>query len=105
MCVCVSVWKTGGQYRDVSTLKVGGQHFTSIRQRSVRSGGTEQNLCQPPPQPPYIYYMACTHNTDSRPRWQGPESPFLQNILETLSRMEETSSGRQSGTPPQDVKQ
>lgn len=73
-----SVW---GQYGDVSTLEVRGQHFTCIRQQSVKS--MESSVCASHGRG-HIYYMVCLHNTSFKPRWQGLKSALKkksENLL------------------------
>lgn len=64
-CACVA--------EDVSTLKVGVRHFTSITRRSVSSGGTDRaEPVLPWSQPPYILHaLLSTTHTASASRGPG----------------------------------
>lgn len=58
-------------------LKSEDSTFLPSGSHSVKSTGTDQGpvpASQPARDEGHIYYMPCSHNTCSEPRWQGLES-------------------------------
>lgn len=97
----------GGQYGDVSTLKVRGKHFPSIRQPFCQ---VHRDRTEPVPASQlahdegHIYYMPCPHNTCSNPRWQALESALKKSQKLCRRRYKEMTRDVRA-TMSQDAKQ